>query len=145
MKTLQTTRYSIDEKLDKSFINLFSVKPFSSSHDANISEDKTTDRGEINGNLPGKGGFNGLNDYYDREHIDPMDDTCFKENDEIEKMDMTKEIEPVDSDEENDYHDEVDQQILFNYDQEEAEFHNGRMRRKAISNLEELEVHRIFT
>lgn len=140
VKTLQTTRYSIDEKLDKSFISLFNVKPFSSSHDANISEDRTTVNGEIIRNLPGKGGFDGGNNYYDHEHIDPKDDTYFKGNDEIEKMDMTKEIEPVDSDEENDYHDEVDQQILFNYDQEDAEFHNGRMRRKAISNLEESEV-----
>ncbi|XP_020585704.1 ribosome biogenesis protein BMS1 homolog [Phalaenopsis equestris] len=128
VKILQTTRYSIDEKLDKSFIDLFNVKPLNSSNDANVSHDKTTVRGEITSN-----------NCYGQEHIDPIDGESFKASDKIEKMNMTDEIELEDSDEENDYHDEDDQQILFNDDQE-AEFHNGRMRRKAISNFEDLEV-----
>ncbi|KAI0488248.1 hypothetical protein KFK09_028075 [Dendrobium nobile] len=138
VKTLQTTRYSIDEKLDKSFINLFNVKPFSSSQDANVSEDRTTVGAEITRNLPVKDSVEGV-------HIDPMDSTSFKENDKIEISDMTREIESDDSVEESDYesegnHDEIDQEILFNHDQEKAEFHNGRMRRKAIStNFKDLE------
>ncbi|XP_020698587.1 ribosome biogenesis protein BMS1 homolog isoform X1 [Dendrobium catenatum] len=138
VKTLQTTRYSIDEKLDKSFINLFNVKPFSSSQDANVSEDRTTVGAEITRNLPVKDSVEGV-------HIDPMDSSSFKENAKIEKSDMTREIESDDSVEESDYesegnHDEVDQEILFNHDQEKAEFHNGRMRRKAIStNFKDLE------
>lgn len=122
VKNLQTTRYSIDEKLNKSFINLFNVKPYISS--------ENEVRSEITSN-----------NISAQEHIDPKDGTSLEVNNKTEKRDVIKEIESDDSDdsdEENDYesegNDDVDGlQISFSDDDIEDEFQNGMMRRKVNS------------
>ncbi|PKA55230.1 hypothetical protein AXF42_Ash003867 [Apostasia shenzhenica] len=116
VRTLQNTRYSIDEKLEQSFINLFGIKP-----------SKMRDDSEDDGN------------YLAWKHNDRLGSTDIEENEDIEGRDVSKEIEPEDPDEGSEYEsednlNEIRQQNSFDYDMKgEAEFHNGRMRRKVIS------------
>ncbi|KAG0473265.1 hypothetical protein HPP92_015122 [Vanilla planifolia] len=137
MLSLQNKRYSVDEKLEKNFVSLFGVRP-SVLQDTNVLKDEPSDGSELNTNLPLKDDRRNDANSLDHENTVSMDDS------DIE-MDTAKKIEPVDSDELSDYEPEVNQveddgmqPIKFSYDlKEESEFHNGRMRRKAISANEE--------
>lgn len=106
VKSLQNTKYSVDEKLEKSFINLFSRKPGVSSESKADMEDK-------------------LDQESDSEDKDDSDSSSHDEH--IGKDGMTDS-----SDEDNDTAAEQQQFSVKDKLKEQAEFHDGRMRRKAI-------------
>ncbi|CAA6667167.1 unnamed protein product [Spirodela intermedia] len=95
VKTLQNTKYSLDEKLDQSFINLFSRKP----------------------------------------SIDKMDKEMLLQRDETTERDQGKVCEADNpAEEEDDASSDDEHQNPLDTDlKEKIEFHNGRMRRKAVS------------
>ncbi|PKA54628.1 hypothetical protein AXF42_Ash000463 [Apostasia shenzhenica] len=140
VRTLQNTRYSIDEKLEQSFINLFGIKP---SNDINAVKDDPTNATENCNALQMRDDSEDDGNYLARKHNDRMGSTDIEENEDIEGRDVSKEIEPEDPDEGSEYesennHNEIRQQNSFDYDMKgEAEFHNGRMRRKVISTKDE--------
>lgn len=108
VKSLQNTKYSIDEKLEKSFINLFSQKPNTSSETLNDAKD--TDE---------QSGAGIKNDGFGDEHIDDvLDDLEYFEQDEDVKNDEIIASGSCGSDE-----DDL---------KEHVEFNNGRLRRKAV-------------
>ncbi|XP_044466219.1 ribosome biogenesis protein bms1 isoform X2 [Mangifera indica] len=108
VKSLQNTKYSIDEKLEKSFINLFSQKPNTSSETLNDAKD--TDE---------QSGAGIKNDGFGDEHIDDvLDDLEYSEQDEDVKNDEIIASGSCGSDE-----DDL---------KEHVEFNNGRLRRKAV-------------
>ncbi|XP_031115865.1 ribosome biogenesis protein BMS1 homolog [Ipomoea triloba] len=101
VKSLQNTKYSIDEKLEQSFISLFGKKPNTSS----VSQLEAKD-------LP------------DQEaDIDNMDDSESSDGEGDHSDDV--------SDEENDIRSEQGTTSNSGF-REQADFHDGRMRRKAI-------------
>ncbi|URE32774.1 Ribosome biogenesis protein BMS1, partial [Musa troglodytarum] len=125
VKTLQNTRYSIDEKLEQSFINLFGRKPPSASDDNVDANESGYSQGHVS--------------ILDQEDDDCLDDKEVSDDDEARKNELIAESESDDSDGDDNCtmdDDHVgDQQITaFSHDlKEEIEFHNGRFRRKVIS------------
>lgn len=125
VKTLQNTRYSIDEKLEQSFINLFGRKPPSASDDNVDANESRYSQRHVS--------------ILDREDDDRLDDKEVSDDDEAGKKELIAESESDDSDGDNnctmDDDHEGDQQITaFSHDlKEEIEFHNGRFRRRVIS------------
>ncbi|OVA17009.1 Elongation factor [Macleaya cordata] len=116
VKSLQNTKYSIDEKLEQSFINIFSRKP------PNSLEDKHD---------------------YKVADVDPIDGPETSEQDESGEENKTNGSDDEDENE-DDSERERDDSFEENKDdkelptsklelKEEVEFHNGRLRRKAIS------------
>lgn len=139
VKTLQNTRFSIDEKLEQSFINLFSRKPPTSSENNDAKDNMLKKFESITGEIQSGSdqGQTGITDQEDKDHIDGIG---VAENDESGDGDSRKEIELDDSNEDNNYiwkdnqDDDDDQLDPFNRDlKEEIEFHGGRLRRKVIS------------
>ncbi|CAL9776169.1 unnamed protein product [Musa acuminata subsp. burmannicoides] len=125
VKTLQNTRYSIDEKLEQSFINLFGRKPPSASDDNVDANESRYSQRHVS--------------ILDREDDDRLDDKEVSDDDEAGTKEVIAESESDDSDGDNnctmDDDHEGDQQITaFSHDlKEEIEFHNGRFRRRVIS------------
>lgn len=116
MKSLQNTKYSIDEKLEKSFISLFGSKPNISSktnvHEAvdNINKEE-------------------LDQYEASESDEGTDAEDLDSSSSLEKVHAAKKVATVastnDPGEEN-----GDASELHNFE-EKIEFHGGRLRRKA--------------
>lgn len=133
MKSLQNTKYSIDEKLEKSFISLFGKKP-------NMLSDIRSDLGEVDGSS---------------EHVEIMkpveqtqsatealDDGSDDDNDFGDGLDSldgerTLRADPVtgtsddSSDEEHDIGSDK-QPPSSNKFMEQIDFHEGRRRRRAV-------------
>ncbi|XP_073101345.1 uncharacterized protein [Elaeis guineensis] len=136
VKTLQSTRFSIDEKLEQSFINLFSRKPPMSSENSSAEDNMLNQFGSITSEMQSGQGQTCILDQKDNDH---MDGSGVAESDEGEDEDPRKEIELDDSDDNNNYawednQEDDDQLDPFNRDlKEEIEFHGGRLRRKVIS------------
>ncbi|XP_020113105.1 ribosome biogenesis protein bms1-like isoform X1 [Ananas comosus] len=118
VKTLQNTRYSIDEKLEKSFIDLFSRKPLAS----------TSDNSNAYGTLDGKE-VSDKNEAFEKE-LNRTSDSSDSDNDSnAEELNGTSECSDSHEDGsdagEEDSHEE-DVQL-----EEGADFQNGRRRRRA--------------
>ncbi|KAK9273456.1 hypothetical protein L1049_018266 [Liquidambar formosana] len=134
VKSLQNTKYSIDEKLEKSFITLFSRKHnilSESQSDAN----GTPEAGElISGIEPPdqyQAGEEFKADGSDESDAEDLDGSESSEQDYAVKNDATINNDLSGSDEENG--DALEQQPpLQNNLEEHIEFHDGRMRRKAV-------------
>ncbi|XP_020087257.1 ribosome biogenesis protein bms1-like isoform X1 [Ananas comosus] len=118
VKTLQNTQYSIDEKLEKSFIELFSWKPLAS----------ISDNSNAYGTLDGKE-VSDKNEAFERELNRTSDSSDFDNDSNAEELNGTSEYSDSHEDGsdagEEDTHEE-DVQL-----QEGADFQNGRRRRRA--------------
>ncbi|KAG8091226.1 hypothetical protein GUJ93_ZPchr0011g28651 [Zizania palustris] len=109
VKTLQNTRYSLDEKLDQSFINFFGRKPAAQSEDISASQN---DQGDANISEQADG--NDINNADTLESNEHSYSEC--SSDSEHENDVTTQL----SDHEVDL-------------REKVEFCNGRLRRKAVS------------
>lgn len=116
IKTLQNTRYSIDEKLEKSFIDIFSRKPL----------DSTSDNSNAYGTLDGKE-VSDKNEAFEKELSRTSDSSDSDNDSNAEELNGTSECSDSHEDGsdagEEDTHEE-DMQL-----QEGADFQNGRRRR----------------
>lgn len=131
VKTLQNTRYSIDEKLEQSFINLFGSKRLSGS--VNNGDDMTcnslkssqqSSESEIGKDL----GKVSISEQADTDHING---DGVSEQSDSDGSDEESDYAPVDQH-------ENDEQSPFEYElKEKVEYHGGRSRRKAISSKDE--------
>ncbi|KAF8409106.1 hypothetical protein HHK36_005179 [Tetracentron sinense] len=137
VKSLQNTKYSIDEKLEKSFITLFSRKPPISSEaksDAKgaYKEDVEHMNGPETSEKDESGEENEANGFDEENDAEKLDDSESPEQDKAGEKDRIAENEANDSDGESD--DAREQQTSLKSDlKEQIEFHNGRLRRKAVS------------
>ncbi|XP_042478256.1 ribosome biogenesis protein BMS1 homolog isoform X3 [Macadamia integrifolia] len=138
VKSLQNTKYSVDEKLEKSFITLFGRKPPVSAEDkgnakASYSEDSVEDMVHMDGQFASEKAESG-----EDGTIDTDSNSESLEQDESGEKHAVAENEDDDSDEEGgDEWDEdrnKERKPTPNCEfQEKIEFHNGRLRRKAVS------------
>ncbi|KAG2541016.1 ribosome biogenesis protein bms1-like [Panicum virgatum] len=115
VQKLQNTRYSLDEKLEKSFINLFGRGPAAQSIDSdangNVISASQDDQGDANG-------FEQVDEGTNIANADTMDNDGHSE---------------CSSDSEGDNDDDIQQRDRDVELREEVEFCNGRLRRKAVS------------
>ncbi|KAF7042568.1 hypothetical protein CFC21_052133 [Triticum aestivum] len=116
VKTLQNTKYSLDEKLDQSFINFFGRRPAAQSEDSDMTgnaiSSRQNDQGEAN--ILAQVGGNNLSSAGTLESNGHSSSECSSDS----EGDNDDDIQPSDHG--------VDLR-------EEVEFCNGRMRRKAVS------------
>lgn len=121
VKTLQNTKYSIDEKLEQSFINFFSRRPPTwLENDVDEKDDKLKEND--NGNL-------NISSNEDDEDLNQVQSMGSEKS--TVKI-LGKESDSDYSDEGEECDDERPPALSCDL-KEEVEFHNGRIRRKAIS------------
>ncbi|XP_059653431.1 uncharacterized protein LOC132300403 [Cornus florida] len=135
VKSLQNTKYSIDEKLEKSFITLFSKKPNNLSEDSNAEKGGYDFGNQIDGVEPVKH-YQSEEEYKtdgsDEESEDKdLDGLESSDEDDTHPKNLT--VKPADnaSDEENGSASTQRHPSEKNV-KEHLELHDGRMRRKAI-------------
>ncbi|KAI7996251.1 putative WRKY transcription factor 49 [Camellia lanceoleosa] len=116
VKSLQNTKYSIDEKLDKSFITLFGKK-VNISKAPSDQEDAHRSVDQINGVEPAE------LDSDEESDAEDLHGSEISNKDKTRQKDLTSKTVNDDSDEENNNE---------NNRKEHIEFHDGRMRRKAV-------------
>ncbi|GJN02820.1 hypothetical protein PR202_ga20206 [Eleusine coracana subsp. coracana] len=112
VKNLQNTRYSVDEKLEQSFINFFGRRPAAQSMESNVEDNVISasqqDKKDANLRNTGTMESNGHSECSSDSEEDNDDDTQINDRD----VDL----------------------------REEVEFHNGRLRRRAVStNFEDVD------
>uniref|UniRef100_A0A175YPE3 Bms1-type G domain-containing protein n=1 Tax=Daucus carota subsp. sativus TaxID=79200 RepID=A0A175YPE3_DAUCS len=120
VESLQNTKYSIDEKLEKSFINLFSKKPSSSVlEEPSDTKDNQYQSGEES-------------DTDESGEEDEDDDLkCVKYSDEGRTLQKDSTSKTVDSGSDEDIN-AIEESVSGNKVSEHVEFRNGRMRRRAV-------------
>lgn len=130
VKSLQSTKYSVDEKLEKSFISLFGRKPDNSSgarSDTNNTLENSNGIHEIESSekyQPGSQEVDMLGVAHDADDSESSD-----EDDLIKRK---AKFESVGTDEEE-YNDLLDENSpVEDHMKEHVEFHEGRFRRKAV-------------
>ncbi|KAI4313296.1 hypothetical protein L6164_026287 [Bauhinia variegata] len=135
VKSLQNTKYSINEKLDKSVINIFSQK-------TNVSLESLADAQDGNKNIERDGKVDILDNYQSGQAIEAgtfgeekndmdVDDLESSDEDEAVPRDTLISNESSDSDEEED--DATNREaILKDHLKEKVEVHGGRLRRRAV-------------
>ncbi|KAJ0969389.1 hypothetical protein J5N97_022266 [Dioscorea zingiberensis] len=130
VKTLQNTKYSIDEKLEQSFINFFSRRAPTMSED----NGDEIDVGDLN--ISGHEDIENLNQMHSMGTNKSMVKKLRKESN---SDDSDEEIDhAVDSEYDDDPDNDDEQPSALSCDlKEEVEFHNGRLRRKAVSSNSE--------
>lgn len=132
VKSLQNTKYSIDEKLEKSFISLFGKKP-------NSLWDKQSDVRDIHGFVENNGDMeqdqsaaeamdNGFDEDNDSDDNDISD---FSDDEKTLQTDLTTKMSDDSSGEEDNLASDKQPSSRNNY-AEQIDFHEGRMRRKAV-------------
>ncbi|XP_050945584.1 ribosome biogenesis protein bms1 isoform X2 [Cucumis melo] len=130
VKSLQSTKYSVDEKLEKSFISLFGRQPDNSSgarNDANNTLQNSNGIHEIELSEQYQPGS--LN--VDRPGVaHDADDSESSDEDDLNKRKAKFENVGTDDEEYNDLLDE--NSPVENHMKEHVEFHEGRFRRKAV-------------
>ncbi|XP_010242134.1 PREDICTED: ribosome biogenesis protein BMS1 homolog [Nelumbo nucifera] len=144
VKSLQKTKYSIDEKLENSFISLFSRKP-PTSEGGNVRDAPLEGRDEAMEHMAGSqsseesesGEENEANWINEESNAGNQDSSESSEQDETSKREPVMDSED-DSDGESDNAweengDEEHRKYLKSDLKEQIEFHNGRIRRKAVS------------
>jgi ribosome biogenesis protein BMS1 len=111
VKTLQNTRYSLDEKLDQSFINYFGRRPAAQSEDSDMTGNNSSSRQNDQGDkiLEQVGGSNISADTLERNDSECSSDSEGDDADEMQPSDHGVDL------------------------REKVEFCNGRIRRKAVS------------
>jgi len=114
VQTLQNTRYSLDEKLEKSFINLFGRGPSAQSKDS-----------DADGNVISAS----QDDQGDANVFEQVDGTNITNADTMDSDGHSE----CSSDSEGDNDDDIQQRDHDVELREEVEFCNGRLRRKAVS------------
>ena len=114
VQKLQNTRYSLDEKLEKSFINLFGRGPAAQSIDS-----------DANGNVISAS----QDDQGDANVFEQVDGTNITNADTMDSDGHSE----CSSDSEGDNDDDIQQRDHDVELREEVEFCNGRLRRKAVS------------
>lgn len=115
VKTLQKTKYSLDEKLDQSFINLFGRRPPAQSKDSDMMGNNSSRQNDQEGtNILEQVGGNNTSDADTLERNEESYSECSSDS----EGDDADDIQPSDHG--------VDLR-------EEVEFCNGRIRRKAVS------------
>ncbi|KAE8806066.1 Ribosome biogenesis protein BMS1-like protein [Hordeum vulgare] len=116
VKTLQNTKYSLDEKLDQSFINFFGRRLAAQSEDSDMTGNAISSRQNDQGdaNILAQVGGNSLSSAGTLESNRHSSSECS-------------------SDSEGDNDDDIQPSDLGVDLREEVEFCNGRMRRKAVS------------
>lgn len=132
VKSLQNTKYSIDEKLEKSFISLFGRKPNVSSKANNLNGiDEIVEN--INGEELGQYQSRGENEADGSDEgtgSEDSDGSASLEQDHAAKKDATL-TSKEGLEEENGNASELQPPLKDNVE-EKIEFHDGRLRRKAI-------------
>jgi ribosome biogenesis protein BMS1 len=112
VKTLQNTRYSLDEKLEQSFINFFGGRPAAQSKDSdaegNVISASQDDQGDTNLQQVDNGNNSNAVTMESNEHSEGSSDSE-EDNDDIQLRDRDVDL------------------------REEVEICNGRLRRKAVS------------
>ena len=115
VKTLQKTKYSLDEKLDQSFINLFGRRPAAQPEDSDMAGNNSSrqnDQGDTN--ILEQVGGNNVSDADTLERNGHSSSECSSDSDGDDADDIQPSDHGVDL-------------------REEVEFCNGRIRRKAVS------------
>ncbi|KAJ6818124.1 ribosome biogenesis protein BMS1-like protein isoform X2 [Iris pallida] len=135
VKSLQNTKYSIDEKLEQGSIDVYARKsPYLESENNADAKDLLI-RSENSKEREGEQGSPSISV---QGNFDTTSGEGLSGKDKAVEGNNTYKSDPEDSDEESDYSQqdqfEKDDHNPFNYDlKEEVEFHSGRQRRKAIS------------
>ena len=130
VKSLQSTKYSVDEKLEKSFISLFGRKPDNSSGA----------RGDANNTLENSIGFHEIKPSEEHQSgslevdrpgvVHDADDS--ESSDEDDLIERKAKFESEGTDEEG-YNDLLNEKSpVEDHMKEHVEFHEGRLRRKAV-------------
>ncbi|XP_071710161.1 uncharacterized protein [Rutidosis leptorrhynchoides] len=107
VRSLQNTKFSVDEKLNKSFINFFSPKT------NNLREITNGDDGDL---------ANHNDSIVTTEELDTVESDDESDDDDLDDSKEVKNIEDEDN----------KQAVAGKNVEEEVEFHEGRMRRKAV-------------
>ena len=126
VKTLQNTKYSIDEKLEQSFINFFSRRPPTLSEiDADEKDDKDDKDDKLKENDNGNLNISCNEDDENLNQVQTMG------SDKSTVKTLGKESDSDYSDEWDECDDERPPALSCDL-KEEVEFHSGRIRRKAV-------------
>lgn len=129
VKSLQNTKYSVDEKLEKSFISLFGRKPDSSSEARSDANNTLENANRIHEIEPLEQYQSGLMEVDRPGLLHDTDDS--ESSDQDEPVQEKAKFESEGTDEE--YHDLLDQKApVEDHMKEHVEFHQGRLRRKAV-------------
>ncbi|KAJ4967649.1 hypothetical protein NE237_014350 [Protea cynaroides] len=133
VKSLQNTKYSVDEKLEKSFITLFGRKPPVSAEDKGDAKTSySEDRVEDVVHMEDKSGEDGISDA-GSESESSDEDKSGEKHAIAENEDDDSDEEGGDECEEGDKEQQRPSCCDF---KEKIEFDNGRLRRKAVSALD---------
>lgn len=118
MESLQNTKYSIDEKLEKSFISLFSKKPMPEEpSDTNDNQETVADQYQSG----------------EESETDESDDVKSLEyTDEDRTLQKDSTLKSVDSGSDEENINATEDSLSENKVSQHIEFQNGRMRRKAV-------------
>lgn len=133
--SLQNTKYSIDEKLEKSFINLFSKKPISSVPEEPSDTEDNQETVEHTIKIAKAHQYqSGEEPQTDDSSDDDEDDNmkCLKYSDEGRTFQKESTLKTVDSCSDEEHINAIEDSLLENKVSEHVEFRNGRMRRKAV-------------
>ena len=114
VKSLQNTKYSVDEKLEKSFISLFGRKPdnLNGIHSSEPAEQP------------------GLVELDRPDVVHDTDDSESSDQDDLTPKKAKFESEGTDEEEHNDLLNQ--KATVVDHMKEHVEFHEGRLRRKAV-------------
>lgn len=127
VKTLQNTKYSIDEKLEQSFINLFSRKRPTSLEDKCGPEGAPMKDNDQHKLIP-------LNQDRDEHMVYTGASESEQDKDEGKfQFEDNEDLDSAESDEEEGAGDGEQASPLKSDLKEEIEFHGGRVRRRAVS------------
>ncbi|WCJ43894.1 hypothetical protein M5689_024603 [Euphorbia peplus] len=131
VKSLQNTKYSIDEKLDNSFISIFAKNLAVASGTQNEERDENDRRHNIEPLKQNESEEqNEPNGFGEGSDSDSLDDSEFSKQDEVAQRDAMVNGEDEASDGEHD--DGSDHQTIKDHLNQQVEFHDGRLRRKAM-------------
>ncbi|KAL0394111.1 UNVERIFIED_CONTAM: Ribosome biogenesis protein BMS1 [Sesamum latifolium] len=135
VKSLQNTKYSVDEKLEKSFITLFSKKPNSSSEaptgsvNAHELANREVSIEPVEHYQPDIKDEEG--ESYEDSDTEDEDGLDSSDGEKIVKRKSSSRIMDDSSDEETNYASEQQPPTQSNF-KEQIDFHEGRVRRKAV-------------
>ncbi|XP_065847007.1 ribosome biogenesis protein bms1 [Euphorbia lathyris] len=131
VKSLQKAKYSIDEKLENSFISIFARNLTRASETHNEAKDENEPRHEIEPLKQNEVGEQKKADGFGEESDgESLDDSESSRQDEVAQRDAVVNGEDEVSDEDHD--DVSDHQTIKDHLKEQVEFHDGRFRRKAM-------------
>ncbi|XP_051151391.1 ribosome biogenesis protein bms1 [Andrographis paniculata] len=131
VKSLQNTKYSVDEKLEKSFISLFGKRPYSSPEALNDSVDAHKNSNQELPLEPVEHYQSEIKDDELEEDSDTDDEYGLESSDKLVNKKLPSGTMDDSSDEESGHASEQGSPTPSNF-REQIDFHEGRVRRKAV-------------